>query len=412
MQPKPPHEPPLSVEDALARVLATIQPLATEHLDLLSAHQRVLAEEIRADADVPAFDRSAMDGIAVRSSDALPQAILMQLGESAAGTPFVGQVTPGHCVRVMTGGVVPEGADAVVPVERIERLDALTYRLLDAARPEQNVARQGSEVRRSEVVLQSGLRLNGARLGVLATYGHDRVQVARRPIVALLPTGNEIVPVHVQPARGQVRDANRHALTGLLLDAGAEVRQHPVAADERQALTAAIAAAWEEADVLVTSGGVSAGDYDLVPPVLAELGATLHFHKIAIKPGRPLLFATRVHGGRTQYAFGLPGNPVSSYVCCALFVVPALLGLQGAPSAWQRLTLPSRTALPTTGPRAEILPATLFSTPEGASAAVELLSSSADLTRFSRADWFAYRPPHAPSIEAGASVCLFASPRP
>ena len=283
----------LAIDEALERVLATITPLPSEVVPLLAAHGRVLAETVRADADVPAFDRAAMDGIALRAADGAVGAELVQVGESAAGSPFSGTVLAGQCVRVMTGGVVPAGADAVVPVERIERLDGGRYRLLEAARPEQNVARQGSEVRAHAVVLQPGLTITGARAGVLATYGRDRVRVARRPIVAMVPTGNEIVPVEATPARGQVRDANRHALTGLLLPTGADVRQHPVATDEIAALTAALTLAWQDADLLVTSGGVSAGDYDCVPPALAALGATVHFHKIAIKPGKPLLFATR-----------------------------------------------------------------------------------------------------------------------
>jgi molybdopterin molybdotransferase len=399
----------LPIEEALGRVLAQIVALPAETLPLAAVYQRVLAEAIAADADVPAFDRSAMDGIALRSADGLLGAVLQQVGESAAGTPFQGHVLAGQCVRVMTGGVVPRGADAVLPVERIERLDGGQYRLLEAVRPEQNVSRQGSEVQEGAAVLASGTRLTGARMGVLATYGRDQVPVVRRPVVAVLPTGNEIVPVTATPALGQVRDANRHAVTGLLLAAGAEVRQYPVAPDTREALTAAIAHAWQDADVLVTSGGVSAGDYDLVPPVLEALGATAHFHKIAIKPGKPLLFATREFEGRRQYAFGLPGNPVSSYVCCALFVLPALLALQGAPAEWQRFQLPCLTALPATGPRAEILPATLTA---GGQADVQPLSSSADLTRFCLAEWFAYRPAHAAPTQAGEAVTLFALPRP
>ena len=265
-----------SVEEALARVLAAITPLSAETVALEDAHRRVLAEDVLADADVPAFDRAAMDGIALRSTDGAAGAVVAQVGESAAGMPFPGQILSGQCVRVMTGGVVPQGADAVVPVERVERLDGDLYRLLDSARAEQHIARRGSELHQFDVVLHAGSLLNGARMGVLATCGRDRVRVARRPVVAVLPTGNEIVPVAAMPALGQVRDANRHALTGLLLNAGADVRQCAVAADDRARLTSAIAGAWEDADVLVTSGGVSAGDYDLVPQVLQTLGATLH----------------------------------------------------------------------------------------------------------------------------------------
>ncbi len=408
----PPAQPLLGIEQALERVLAAIVALPHEVVALADAHGRALAQTVQADADVPAFDRSAMDGIALRAEDGAQGAIVSQVGESAAGSPFLGALLPGQCVRVMTGGVVPPGATAVLPVERIERLDGDRYRLLEAARPEQNIARRGSEVHQGAVVLQPGVRLHGARVGVLATYGRDRVQVARRPVVAMLPTGNEIVPVGATPGLGQVRDANRHALTGLLLAAGAVVQQQPVAADARAALTKAVTEAWRDADVLVTSGGVSAGDYDLVPPVLQSLGATLHFHKIAIKPGKPLLFATRQHGGRTQYAFGLPGNPVSAYVCCALFVLPAIAALQGAPAGWQLLTLPSAGPLPATGPRAEILPATLLQLAGQTHANVQNFTSSADLTRFAQADWLAWRPAHSQQVLTGAPVLLLASPRP
>lgn len=402
--------PLLDIEEALQRVLGQIQPLGTETLPLPQLLQRVLAENVLADADVPAFDRSAMDGIALRAEDG---ALELQLaGESAAGSPFLGQLLPGQYVRVMTGGVVPNAANAVVPVERLEKLADQKVRILDAVRPEQHIARQGSEIRAGAVVLRAGQRLTAARLGVLATYGRAQALVSRQPQVAMVPTGNEIVPVQSQPKLGQVRDANRHALTGLMQAMGAQVTQHPVALDEKNALKLALQTAWEKADVLVTSGGVSAGDYDLVPPVLQELGATAHFHQIAIKPGKPLLFATREHQGKRQFAFGLPGNPVSSYVCCLLFVLPALAALQGQTATWQTLNLPVLRALPKTGPRAEMLPARLVQTAEGTRVEVSLLSSSADLTRFAEADWLAWRPAHASTLEAGQPVTLMSWPRP
>lgn len=405
-----PVAPLLTIDHALGHVLAAALPLPAETVALEQAHGRVLAQVVLADADVPAFDRAAMDGIAVRVEDGVTAR--RQIGESAAGSPFPGPLAPGQCVRVMTGGVVPAGADAVVPVEEIDRAGDGTYTLRVPPSREQHIARQGSEVAKGTAVLQPGSRLNGARIGVLATNGCAVAQVLRRAIVAIVPTGNEIVAVTERPVLGQVRDANRHALAGLLAASGAEVRHFPVAKDDRAALTAALATAWEDADVLVTSGGVSAGDYDLVPPVLESLGATAHFHKIAIKPGKPLLFASRHRRGRTQFAFGLPGNPVSSYVCCALFVLPALAALQGEPGDWRRITLPSANALPGTGPRAEVLPAWLVESPGGTQALAQPLGSSADLTRFAAASYLALRSPHSPPLGVGEPLTLLLWPRP
>lgn len=406
----PSPRPLLALPDALAVLLAQAQPLTKERAALADLLRRVLAEPIVADADVPAFDRAAMDGIAVVAEGLLPGAVLTQVGISAAGRPFAGELRVGECVRIMTGGVVPAGATAVVPVERIT-VQPEGVRVLDSVRPEQHIARQGSEVRRGETVLDPGIRLQAAHLGVLATYGRHEAWVARRPRVAVVPTGDELVPVTATPTTGQVRDANRHAIAGLVAPE-AEVTQYPVAPDTREGLAQALAAAWDQADLLITSGGVSAGDFDLVPPVLQSLGATVHFHQVAIKPGKPLLFGTREHGGRRQYCLGLPGNPVSSFVCCALFALPLLRALTGAPADWSFLQLPSHTALPAVGPRTEILPAHIISQNGQSHAQVWNLGSSADLTRFSAATWLAWRPAHAPALAAGDLVTLLAWPRP
>jgi molybdopterin molybdotransferase len=407
-------KPLLPIDDALALVLQHTKPLATERVPLTEALGRVLAVNACADQDLPGFDRAAMDGIALRAVDARAGqpgqgAWLRVLGESAAGRPFDGELVPGACVRIMTGAVVPPGADAVVPVERIVR-EADGFRLQDDVRPEQHVARRGSEVRRGEVVVPAGVRLNGARLGVLATFGHAEVDVVRRPVVAVLPTGDEIVPVTVTPGPGQVRDANRHAITGLLREAGAVVRQLPVAPDDRAQLRALVAEAFDEADVVVLSGGVSAGEYDLVPPVLAELGATAHCHQIAIKPGKPFLFATR----GPQLAFGLPGNPISSYVCCAMFVLPALAALQGQtgvhrqPLRWHGLSVPADHATPGAGPRAEVVPAVLR---EGR-ADVLPVKGSADLAHFAAGEWLVLRRAGDASAVEGDPLEILLWPRP
>lgn len=407
----------LPIEAALQHVLAEVRPLQAETVSLEDAWNRVLSESALADSDQPGFDRAAMDGVAVRAADALAAGTQLRvIGESAAGSPSGKTVEPGTCVRIMTGGVMPEGADAVVPVERIESQPSEgTVNLLDAVRTEQHVARRGSEVRAGDVVVPAGSRLTGARMGVLATFGHAHVAVARKPVVAVLPTGNEIVPVDHTPLPGQVRDANRHALTGLLRGAGVQVQQRPVAIDQRAALAAEIEAAWQVADVVVMSGGVSAGEYDFVAPALLDLGATCHVHQIRIKPGKPFLFATRVRPetGDVQLAFGLPGNPISSYVCCALFVLPALAALQGerAP-AWQIVRVPTRNRLPKVGPRTELLPARLSQDEDGTSVEVLPVRGSADLAHFAAATWMVVRPAGGPEALPGTLVDLLVWPRP
>jgi molybdopterin molybdotransferase len=409
----------MPIEQALRLVLAQVQALPAEIVALDDAWDRVLAEAAFADQDQPAFDRSAMDGVAVRADDVRePGTLVLLVGEAAAGTPFAGELVAGTCVRIMTGAVLPAGATAVVPIERIETAEVEgkpAFRLLDLVRPEQHVSRRGSEVRAGDIVVTSGSRLTGARVGVLATFGHAHVAVTRRPVVAMLPTGNEIVPVDHAPLPGQVRDANRHALTGLLRAAGAHVLQRPVAADRREALAQDIESAWEVADVVVLSGGVSAGDYDFVAPALQDVGATCHVHQIRIKPGKPFLFATRQRPGRAgvQLAFGLPGNPISSYVCCALFVLPALAALQGELTpAWQHVQVPTRTRLPAVGPRTELLPARLVQ--DGGRTQVEVLSvrGSADLAHFAVATWLVVRQAGATEAEAGSLVDLLVWPRP
>ncbi len=405
-----------SVPLALQEILSKCNLLPVEEVDLELAQGRVLATDAVADTELPAFDRSAMDGIAVACANATQiGCILTEIGHSAAGAPFAGAWKPGGCVRIMTGGVVPPGADAVIAVEQVERMvdgAVVRYRLLVAARPEQNITRKGAEVFQGQVVVRQGQRLGAAHLGVLASFGHARVAVSARPKVAVLPTGSEVVPVHCKPGLGQIRDSNRHVITALLADAGADVRQYPVALDTAEALTAALAAAWAEADVVVTSGGVSAGDHDLVPPTLLALGAQCHLHRIAIKPGKPFLFATRTRAdGRIQYAFGLPGNPISSYVCAVLLMLPALAAMQGQGNdgqrEWQLLEIPCSIPLPAIGPRMEVLAANL-GTQLGESTHVvpRFAKGSADLTEFARGDVWVLRAAGSPPIEAGQTVSV------
>jgi molybdopterin molybdotransferase len=405
----------MPVGEALRIVLEHVRPLPAEVVSLRDALHSTLAADALADADQPAFDRAAMDGIAVRSQDCRQSGTLLRsIGEAVAGRSFVGEVAAGTCVRTMTGAIVPAGADAVVPFEKVLREsegsdgEAL-WRLPSPVHAEANVARKGSEVHQGEAVVSAGTVLDGPRMGALAAFGHAQVTVHRRPEVALLPTGNELVGVEQTPGPGQVRDSNRWALAGLLQAAGAHVRHGEAVPDRPQALREALEHALAEADVVVLSGGVSAGDYDLVAAALREVGATALVHRVAIKPGKPFLFAVK----GDKLIFGLPGNPVSAAVCAVLFLLPALAKLQGETSpAWRLMPVAAGHAVGAGGPRTEILPFRLVFSPSGAEAHLVRTAGSADLTHFATADAWVMRPPSAPEVLSGGALAMLWWPRP
>jgi molybdopterin molybdotransferase len=316
----------IPVEEALEIVLREAPTLPHEEVALDDALSRVLAGDVASDSDLPPFDRAAMDGYALRAADvAGAPAALEIVGEVRAGQWPDLTVGPGQAVRIMTGAPVPPGADSVQQVEKTQPLDEFRVTILSAVAEGANVAPRGSEVRAGDVVLARGRAIDPAAIAVLASAGKARVRVARRPLVALLVTGDEIVGVSATPGPAQIRNSNGPAVAAQARLAGAEVRLLGVAPDRQDAIAEALRAGLA-ADVLVVSGGVSAGDYDLVEPALLELGATFLFTKVAIKPGAPLVFG-RLGG---TLVFGLPGNPVSAQVTFDLFVRPALLKMQGA----------------------------------------------------------------------------------
>ncbi len=294
----------------------------------------MLREDVRADADLPPFDRAAMDGYALRAEDVLAAPVLLPVvGELRAGQWPERPLEAGQALRVMTGAPVPAGATAVQQVEKT-RLVGDAVEILSAPEPGANIARRGSEVAAGAVVLERGRVIDAAAAGVLAAVGCARPLVARRPRLALLVTGDELVAVDEAPAPGRIRNSNGPALAALACAAGAAPELLGVAPDRTEAIVDALARAWS-ADVLVVSGGVSAGDYDLVEPALQQAGFTPFFTGVAIKPGKPLVFGRR--GG--TLVFGLPGNPVSAQVTFELFVRPCLRRMQGARS-------PSRPRVP------------------------------------------------------------------
>lgn len=304
-------------------ILQRAEPLGVERVPLTEARARILAQDIRADEDLPGLPRSSVDGYAVVAGD--DAQALEVLEEVTAGRLAHTQVRPGTAVRIMTGGTVPPGADAVVMVEEVEETNGHAV-LQHHPRSGENVHPPGMDLTRGQQVLSAGSRLGAAEIGLLATVGCTNVPVFRRPRVAVLATGDELVEPHQTPPPGQVRDSNRYALIAAAQEAGAEVVWNAHAHDDEAALEAAIRAALEEADVLLTSGGVSMGTRDLIKPLLDKL-ATIHFGRVSFKPGKPLTFATTADG---KFAFGLPGFPVSSLVTLEVFVRPALLKLGGA----------------------------------------------------------------------------------
>jgi molybdopterin molybdotransferase len=311
----------LTLEEAQERVLESARPLPAESVPIAEAGGRVTAEDVRALVDLPPFPSSAMDGFAVRAAD-LPASVQI-VGESAAGGLYEGRIESGETVAISTGAVVPEGADAVVPVERVVR-HANTVEVSYAPEPGAHIRPRGGDVAESDVVVPTGVRLTPARLAAAAAAGVGALACARRPRVAVLATGSELVAPGQALRLGQVYEANTLMLASSLAAAGAETVPVPPAADDEAALRAALERGLA-ADVLVTSGGVSVGEHDLVRAVERELGVEEVFWRVSIKPGKPVAFGVR---GDTL-VFGLPGNPVSALVGCELFVKPALRALQG-----------------------------------------------------------------------------------
>ncbi|HET6309529.1 MAG TPA: gephyrin-like molybdotransferase Glp [Candidatus Nitrosotalea sp.] len=325
--------PLVEVDEAATLVMDRVQLLGIERVALAHCAGRVLAEDLTAPASLPAFAASAVDGYAVRADDA--SKTLRIIGESAAGRPFEGNVLAGFAVRILTGGVLPQGANCVVMVEDVEEKGEMVT-VPAALKAGQNFHAPGADLRAGERVLMAGMQLGAAELGLAAALGFPRLPVRRRPRVALMSTGDELVEVGGKPGRGQIVDSNRWALLAALREAGAEVRSLGIGPDEPEPLLRLVTNALAEADVLVTSGGVSVGTHDLIKPLLESLG-TVHVGRVKLKPGKPFTFATI----GDKVAFGLPGFPVSSLVTFEVFVRPALRKMQGF-TQLQRPALPVR----------------------------------------------------------------------
>jgi molybdopterin molybdotransferase len=320
--------------EAAALVLDHTPVLGSEMRPLGDCAGRVLAEDVVAPSALPAYPVSAVDGFAVRAADA--GRTLSVLGESAAGRPYAGDVAAGTAARILTGGVVPDGADCVVMFEDVTAAGD-TVTVPPGLQPGSNFHAVGADVRKGERVIAAGSVLGAAEIGLAAAVGMPELRIGRRPRVALMSTGDELVELGKTPGRGQITDSNRWALLAALRETGADVNLLGIAPDRPDELRELVTGALQSADVLVTSGGVSVGTHDLVKPLLESLG-TVHVGRVKLKPGKPFTFATLTGG---KLAFGLPGFPVSSLVTFEVFVRPALRKMQGF-AQLQRPTLPVR----------------------------------------------------------------------
>jgi molybdopterin molybdotransferase len=326
----------VDVATARERVLAETRPLPSERVELAAALGRVLAVDVTSDVDLPPFDASAMDGFAVEAG---PAAELTVVGESRAGRPAERPVRAGEAMRISTGAAVPDGAEAVVPIESTQAAGRPAVGVegsVDPGAPERvrvptrapgdHIRRAGEDVRAAETVLRAGTRLGPAEVAVLASLGRSEVPCGARPRVIVLVTGDELVAPGAPLGPGQVRDANAYSLAAQAERAGARVVRRDLVGDDLDATVTALAAALEDADVVCVSGGVSVGAHDHVRPALARLSVEQRFWGVALKPGKPTWFGLR---GPTL-VFGLPGNPVSAMVTFQLFARPALERLAGA----------------------------------------------------------------------------------
>lgn len=318
----------ITVEQALEIILTRVAPLGNERIDISAALGRLLAENVVADIDLPPFDRARMDGYAVRSVDlASVPAELEVLGEVAAGSVFHGSVGHGQAVKIFTGAPLPEGADAVQKVEVTENRNGKVL-IKESVVAGQFVTRRSSEVACGEVVAPAGSEITPAELSVLASFGKQTVAVGIRPRVAVMSTGTELVEISELPRQGQIRNSNSYTISGYATRAGAATSRLPTVPDSEAAIALALAEAAEHNEIVITSGGVSMGDYDLVKAALHRIGATIYFDKVILRPGKPTVFAQH----DKTFFFGLPGNPVSTSVTFNLFVWPAIRKMQGDPT--------------------------------------------------------------------------------
>ena len=394
-------QPMISVAEALARVLAAARPVETEEIGLAQAFGRTLAAPVAASRTQPPFVNSAMDGYALRARDAAkPGARLRVIGESAAGRSFAGEVGEGEAARIFTGAPLPAGADAVA-LQEYARRDGDFVVLDGVANSGDHVRAVGLDFRAGDALLSAGKRLSACDVALIAAASGPTATVRRQPRVAILATGDELRAPGQTLGPAQIVASNNFFVAGLAQALGAEAIDLGIAPDRPEVLAERIATArTAQADVLVTLGGASVGDYDLVQKALIDAGMELGFWRIAMRPGKPLMF------GRigAMLALGLPGNPTSSAVCGLLFLAPLVRALQGDPEAGADVSEPALLAvdLPANGARQDYMRATVAPNSAGGWLATPLASQDSSLVRaLSHAGALIVRAPHAPALRAG-----------
>ena len=390
----------ISVEEARTRILAELRPTGAETVPLAEAWGRVVATPVVARLTQPPQDVSAMDGFAVRAADATLGAKLAIRGSAPAGHPWAGTLRQGDALRLFTGSIIPAGADAIL-LQEDATWDAATVTVNEAVTTGRHIRRAGQDFARGDVLVPAGKRLNARDIGLAAAGNNAWIAVHRRPRVAILATGDEIALPGDPIPPGGIVSSNAHALAALVRAAGGDALVLPIAPDDRDAIAAAADSA-RVCDILVTTGGASVGEHDLIQEALGARGLRLDFWKIAMRPGKPL-----IHGRLGEVPLlGLPGNPVSALITAILFLVPALAVLSGLPAAPPPVTKATLGAdLPANDLRADHLRARLTPGEDGTPVATAFSrQDSAMLRLLAESDALILRPPHAPAVRAGERV--------
>lgn len=383
----------IPVEEARARILKGVKPLGVEAVPLEKALGRVLAKPLKAVRNQPPFDASAMDGYAVIAADvAAAPATLTMIGLSAAGHAFKGRVARGQCVRIFTGAPMPKGADTVI-IQENTAAEGKAIRILQPGRPAQNVRHAGLDFRKGDALLPAGLTLGARDIGLAAAANAPGLPVRRRPLVALIATGDELVLPGGKPRADQIVSSNSHALAAMAEHLGATVMNLGIVPDNLKATERAIAKA-AKADILVTTGGASVGDHDYVQEALKNSGVAIDFWKIAMRPGKPFMYGRR----KGQHVLGLPGNPVSSLVCARLFLKPLIDALLGLPAGDDLVEARLGAPMKENDGRQDYVRALLVETADGCRTVTPFAKQDSSMQRtFREAQALIVRPPHAPA---------------
>lgn len=392
----------LPVAEAQARLLDSAAPIhRVESVSLDMAEGRVLAKDLTARLTQPPFDASAMDGYALRFDDAaMPNSELQVIGASAAGHAFNGSVGKGESVRIFTGAPVPTGADSVLLQEDAVRLDGDRIKTSYPLRKGQHIRPRGQDFLEGEAVLSTGTVMDFSRLTVAAAMNHPSLDVYRRPLVAILATGDELVTPGNEPGPSQIIASNTFGIAALARNAGAHVLDLGIVADDSEEITAAIGRAQvAKADIIVTLGGASVGDHDLVQATMISAGMKLDFWRIAMRPGKPLMVGSL----GDMHVLGLPGNPVSSLVCGLLFLEPLIRKLASLPPVKREGIARAAVPFAANDQRQDYVRATLTRADDGAWLAEPFSKQDSSMMKvFSHADCLVVRPPHAPQLEVGS----------